>query len=137
MERQLPLCTDRGYLCQHCGKNCLTLQKLSSLRRHMVIHTGIKPFPCSECGMKFSHKGTLLIHQRVHSREKPFSCPDCSKVFATLTLDEPSAHAHRREAVRLRGVRHQFQPVGGSDQTHAWPHWGKALQTMWKMFFFL
>lgn len=44
--------------CPVCG------QCFSCLRNHMKVHTGEKPYTCSECGRAFSQSGNLRVHER-------------------------------------------------------------------------
>ena len=64
--------------CEYCKK---TFQKRRSFLRHVLTHTGEKPFACDVCGKGFSQGGHLKVHQRIHSEEKKFSCDICSKKF--------------------------------------------------------
>ncbi|XP_011821433.1 PREDICTED: zinc finger protein 350 [Mandrillus leucophaeus] len=50
---------------------------------HQRFHTGKTPFVCSECGKSCSQKSGLIKHQRIHTGEKPFECSECGKAFST------------------------------------------------------
>ncbi|XP_068116195.1 zinc finger protein 408 [Hyperolius riggenbachi] len=64
--------------CSVCDKQ---LANSCSLRNHMLMHTGEKPYACPDCGSSFRHKGNLRIHQRLHTGEKPYKCQYCGDSF--------------------------------------------------------
>ena len=49
--------------------------------RHMLIHTGEKPFPCDSCELAFNQNAILKVHKLIHSGEKPHKCQICDKAF--------------------------------------------------------
>ena len=51
--------------------------KVLELRRHALIHSGIKLFPCPECQANFTSQILLRQHQRRHSGERVHNCTLC------------------------------------------------------------
>ncbi|XP_008064083.1 zinc finger protein 770 [Carlito syrichta] len=66
------------HACTICGK---MFPSQSKLDRHVLIHTGQRPFKCVLCSKSFRQSTHLKIHQLTHSEEKPFQCCFCQKGF--------------------------------------------------------
>jgi transcription factor YY len=66
--------------CTVCLKG---FRERSKLRRHMLVHTGERPFPCNLCGKSFSVDYNLKTHMRIHTGERPFQCSaqGCARAF--------------------------------------------------------
>ncbi|XP_030070194.1 zinc finger protein 770 [Microcaecilia unicolor] len=64
--------------CETCNK---PFPSRSKLERHLLIHTGQRPFACSLCVKSFRQKTHLAIHQLTHIKDKPFQCSLCHKSF--------------------------------------------------------
>ena len=43
----------------------------------MQVHSGEKPFVCSQCNYSCNQAGKLRINMRIHAGEKPYSCKQC------------------------------------------------------------
>lgn len=53
------------------------------LKSHMkLVHSDEKSFQCFQCGKLFNHSGNYKKHMKVHSGERPFKCEICGKAFA-------------------------------------------------------
>ncbi|KAM6202513.1 zinc finger protein 770 [Rhynchocyon petersi] len=66
------------HACTICGK---MFPSQSKLDRHILIHTGQRPFKCVLCSKSFRQSTHLKIHQLTHSEERPFQCCFCQKGF--------------------------------------------------------
>eukprot|EP00042_Codosiga_hollandica_P053056 m.684936 g.684936 ORF g.684936 m.684936 type:complete len:117 (+) comp58615_c1_seq20:30-380(+) len=61
----LGLAMPRGY--SGPGENALSFFFRWQAERHLVKHTGARPFPCPVCALHFSQRGSMLRHyDRVH-----------------------------------------------------------------------
>ncbi|XP_037927365.1 zinc finger and BTB domain-containing protein 41-like isoform X2 [Teleopsis dalmanni] len=66
---------ERTYFeCFLCGKK---VQSSYNLRRHMMIHTGERPFGCDMCEKRFREFSDLKKHRRRHVKEPNFHCMVC------------------------------------------------------------
>lgn len=84
---------DEKVMCNVCGK---FLTKGYSLKNHMKVHSGDKPFECTYkgCLKTFPTKTARFIHFRSHNPEDRLKCPHggCSKSF----ISKPSLTIHLR-----------------------------------------
>ncbi|XP_010834184.1 PREDICTED: ras-responsive element-binding protein 1 [Bison bison bison] len=66
--------TDTGgadHSCSICGKS---LSSASSLDRHMLVHSGERPYKCTVCGQSFTTNGNMHRHMKIHEKD-PNSSP--------------------------------------------------------------
>ncbi|XP_068628696.1 zinc finger protein piragua-like [Battus philenor] len=69
---------DKPYQCPECDKS---FGRRSDLRKHSIVHTGIRPFQCHYCLKSFSRNTNLSKHLRIHAGHKPHVCPMCPRSF--------------------------------------------------------
>ncbi|XP_069760679.1 zinc finger protein 281b [Narcine bancroftii] len=82
------------HICEHC---CASFRSSYHLRRHVLIHTGERPFQCSQCNMCFIQKYLLQRHEKIHSGEKPFCCDQCNMRFIQKYHMERHKRTHSGE----------------------------------------
>ena len=64
IERQtLHTTRDNPNMCPICGK---VYTSISTMRRHMAIHTGEKPYKCDQCDYRTVRKDNLKSHKIQH-----------------------------------------------------------------------
>ncbi|GFY71555.1 ras-responsive element-binding protein 1 [Trichonephila inaurata madagascariensis] len=61
--KQHSITNSQVHKCLICSKN---LSSASSLDRHMLVHSGERPFTCKICGMSFTTNGNMHRHMRTH-----------------------------------------------------------------------
>ncbi|KAK3726211.1 hypothetical protein RRG08_018655 [Elysia crispata] len=81
-----------------CGQCDRTFTTKANRDRHEATHVGLKPFKCTECHKSFTEKRSLKIHMRSHTGERPYVCETCGQGFAqNCTLQVHKAlHTDRR-----------------------------------------
>uniref|UniRef100_A0A3B1KCV8 Si:dkey-154p10.3 n=1 Tax=Astyanax mexicanus TaxID=7994 RepID=A0A3B1KCV8_ASTMX len=77
-----------------------------TMRRHMGIHQGDKPFECPHCHYSTRLKASLIQHLRVHTGEKPYKCPQCSYA----SIDRSSLRRHLRTHTQEKPYHCQYCP---------------------------
>ena len=89
-DRQITVYTPILHLCCACNTEFKTL---SSLREHISLQSGEKPYRCHMCEEELADAAKLKCHIRMHTgreqdmcNEKPHKCDKCSKKFAQALL---------------------------------------------------
>ena len=71
--------------CKVCGK---TFTQKKSIKKHMLIHAGIKPYSCSLCGWNFRSQDDCDRHNVLHTstvvRQTTHKCSKCTVSFKQL-----------------------------------------------------
>ena len=70
----------RPHRCPHCTYASFTSHHL---KRHLLTHTGEKPYQCDTCHARFTKKYILTAHKSIHKGKKTvFQCHDCGIIVA-------------------------------------------------------
>ncbi|XP_014344828.2 zinc finger and BTB domain-containing protein 10 isoform X1 [Latimeria chalumnae] len=99
--------------CPHCN---YIAKYRRTLKRHLLIHTGVRSFSCDICGKLFTRREHVKRHSLVHKKEKNYKCMVCKKIFM-LAASVGIRHGSRRYGVCV-DCADKSQPGGqeGADQ---------------------
>lgn len=62
---------------------CLaTFTSRNNMKRHIRLHTGIKPYSCHKCSESFSRNDDFKRHLLKHTFQKPFRCAICNAGYS-------------------------------------------------------
>nr|XP_044636253.1 zinc finger and BTB domain-containing protein 10 isoform X2 [Equus asinus] len=99
--------------CPHCS---YVAKYRRTLKRHLLIHTGVRSFSCDICGKLFTRREHVKRHSLVHKKDKKYKCMVCKKIFM-LAASVGIRHGSRRYGVCV-DCADKSQPGGqeGLDQ---------------------
>nr|XP_057916039.1 zinc finger E-box-binding homeobox 1b isoform X2 [Doryrhamphus excisus] len=80
----------------------MTAHKPGRDQRHITQTGGNRKFKCTECGKAFKYKHHLKEHLRIHSGEKPYECSNCKKRFSHS--GSYSSHISSKKCISLISV---------------------------------
>jgi uncharacterized Zn-finger protein len=80
-----------------CPECKAVFKKLSKLKQHMRVHSGVKPFECDQCDKSFARKTNLQLHKRTHTGEKPHACARCGRCFSDVSAFRRHCRTHSGE----------------------------------------
>ncbi|KAF2357374.1 Zinc finger C2H2-type [Trinorchestia longiramus] len=118
--------TRESFKCPMCSYKS---PRKGHVERHILIHSGEKPYSCSECSYRSHTKDAMALHARVHSGHKKFVCCRCSyatnrKIYLERHLalhdDEFSSPCNKcndKTGTKKRGGRLLEGGVGGSAES--------------------
>ncbi|XP_034028253.1 LOW QUALITY PROTEIN: zinc finger E-box-binding homeobox 1b [Thalassophryne amazonica] len=96
----------------------MTAHKAGRDQRHITQSGGNRKFKCTECGKAFKYKHHLKEHLRIHSGEKPYECSNCKKRFSHS--GSYSSHISSKKCISVISVngrprrKHKTQTQGAS-----------------------
>ncbi|XP_066542629.1 zinc finger E-box-binding homeobox 2a isoform X2 [Hoplias malabaricus] len=116
-----PLCSDTFAYRTQLERHMATHKPARDQPQLMNEGAGNRKFKCTECGKAFKYKHHLKEHLRIHSGEKPYECSNCKKRFSHS--GSYSSHISSKKCIGLISingrVRHGVSAKAGSSPNSA------------------
>ncbi|KAM4606562.1 zinc finger E-box-binding homeobox 1b [Polymixia lowei] len=93
----------------------MTAHKAGRDQRHVTQSGGNRKFKCTECGKAFKYKHHLKEHLRIHSGEKPYECSNCKKRFSHS--GSYSSHISSKKCISVISVNGRPRSGNAKSQT--------------------
>ncbi|KAF4078654.1 hypothetical protein AMELA_G00201720 [Ameiurus melas] len=113
-----PALTQKRRICSFSGCTFKTQYGQKDMERHMLTHTGDRPFECELCHKRFSRRDKLNLHSRSHTGEKPHKCKHCTYAAA----DSSSLKKHLRVHYDERPFKCQICPYASRNSSQLTVH---------------
>lgn len=113
-----PALSQKRRMCSFSGCTFKTQYGQKDMERHMLTHTGDRPFECELCHKRFSRRDKLNLHSRTHTGEKPHKCKHCPYAAA----DRSSLKKHLRVHDDERPFKCQICPYASRNSSQLTVH---------------
>ncbi|KAH8419867.1 hypothetical protein KR009_003458 [Drosophila setifemur] len=98
-----------NFTCRICSK---VLSSASSLDRHVLVHTGERPFNCRYCHLTFTTNGNMHRHMRTHKQHQTNQSQSHSQSHSQQqSLPATAHHRHRQQQQQSQQAQQVPNPV--------------------------
>ncbi|XP_068508261.1 zinc finger protein 84-like [Syngnathus scovelli] len=107
--------TDSNYDNRHCSECKKTFATPAGLKRHMMQHSGEKPYKCLYCEKRFSLKEYMKKHMLIHTG---WDCPVCDQSFVTRSAFATHMATHGdKKSIRSAKTTHAMERFDQSEES--------------------